>query len=163
VIIERAATKLRLDALVIQQGRLVEQNKPLSKEDMLAMIKYGAEEIFANKEGYEFRIVLTVCVCVFMYVGVVVLFVPVSNFPILKFSFSRTYTDEDIDRILQRGEQRTEEMNQKCIENANALWKLFSTEGKSVYHWEGKDWSLEAQKKLAKKILEVPKRERKRA
>jgi SWI/SNF-related matrix-associated actin-dependent regulator of chromatin subfamily A member 5 len=51
VIIERAETKLRLDALVIQQGRLVEQNKPLTKEDMLAMITYGAEEIFANKEG----------------------------------------------------------------------------------------------------------------
>jgi SWI/SNF-related matrix-associated actin-dependent regulator of chromatin subfamily A member 5 len=125
VIIERAETKLRLDALVIQQGRLVEQNKPLTKDDMLAMIKYGAEEIFANKEG--------------------------------------TYTDEDIDRILQRGEQRTEELNQKYAESANSLWKMFSTEGKSVYHWEGKDWSLEAQKKLAKKILVMPKRERKQA
>jgi hypothetical protein len=75
----------------------------------------------------------------------------------------RTYTDEDIDRILQRGEKRTEELNRKYADNVNSLWKMFSTEGKSVYQWEGKDWSLEAQKKLARKILVMPKRERKRA
>lgn len=48
-IVERAETKLRLDALVIQQGRLVDQNRALSKNEMLAMIKYGADEIFKSK------------------------------------------------------------------------------------------------------------------
>jgi superfamily II DNA or RNA helicase len=48
-IVERAETKLRLDAMVIQQGRLVDQNRALSKNEMLAMIKYGADEIFKSK------------------------------------------------------------------------------------------------------------------
>jgi SWI/SNF-related matrix-associated actin-dependent regulator of chromatin subfamily A member 5 len=50
-IIERAEMKLRLDALVIQQGRLVEQNKALSKDEMLTIIKFGADEIFKSKES----------------------------------------------------------------------------------------------------------------
>lgn len=37
-IVERAQMRLRLDALVIQQGRLREKDK-LSKEDMLDMIR----------------------------------------------------------------------------------------------------------------------------
>jgi len=44
-IIERANQKLKLDALVIQQGRLQEQSKALSKNDLIGMIKYGADEV----------------------------------------------------------------------------------------------------------------------
>jgi SWI/SNF-related matrix-associated actin-dependent regulator of chromatin subfamily A member 5 len=45
-IYQRAVKKLYLDAVVIQQGRLVEQNQSLSKSELLAMITFGAEEIF---------------------------------------------------------------------------------------------------------------------
>lgn len=38
-IVERAEMKLRLDALVIQQGRLVDKQKNLGKDDMLEMIQ----------------------------------------------------------------------------------------------------------------------------
>ena len=48
-IVERAELKLKIDALVIQQGRLVEQNKALSKDEMLSMIKFGADQIFSSK------------------------------------------------------------------------------------------------------------------
>lgn len=50
-IVERATLKLQLDALVIQQGRLMNQNQNLSKDEMLAMIKFGADQIFSSKES----------------------------------------------------------------------------------------------------------------
>src|SRR4051812_28695849 len=45
-IVNRAETKLRLDALVIQQGRLAQGQKKLTSDDMLSMIRCGAERIF---------------------------------------------------------------------------------------------------------------------
>lgn len=50
-IYQRAVKKLYLDAVVIQQGRLVEQEKKLSKTELLGMIKFGAEEIFKSSEA----------------------------------------------------------------------------------------------------------------
>jgi SWI/SNF-related matrix-associated actin-dependent regulator of chromatin subfamily A member 5 len=50
-IVERAEAKLQLDALVIQQGRLLETSKALSHEEMLAMIRFGADEIFRSKDS----------------------------------------------------------------------------------------------------------------
>ena len=41
-IIERAERKLYLDAVVIQQGRLAQQNKALSKEELSTMVRFGA-------------------------------------------------------------------------------------------------------------------------
>ena len=49
-IIERAERKLYLDAVVIQQGRLLNQNKKLSKDEINAMIKFGADEIFKTSK-----------------------------------------------------------------------------------------------------------------
>ena len=40
-VIEKAYKKLRLDALVIQQGRLVENTKSVNKEDLLSMVREG--------------------------------------------------------------------------------------------------------------------------
>eukprot|EP01135_Chromosphaera_perkinsii_P012248 Nk52_evm19s2622 gene=Nk52_evmTU19s2622 len=50
-IVERAEMKLKLDAMVIQQGRLQNQNKNLSKDEMLSMIRYGADHIFSSKDS----------------------------------------------------------------------------------------------------------------
>lgn len=47
-VIEKAYKKLRLDALVIQQGRLTENTKTVNKEDLLAMVRYGAERVFSS-------------------------------------------------------------------------------------------------------------------
>lgn len=49
-ILERAAQKLRLDQLVIQQGRQ-KIDKKETKEDLLNMVQHGATEIFSKKEG----------------------------------------------------------------------------------------------------------------
>ncbi|KTW28151.1 hypothetical protein T552_02010 [Pneumocystis carinii B80] len=51
-VLERAAQKLRLDQLVIQQGRTQLQNKnSASKEELITMIQHGAEDVFKQKEG----------------------------------------------------------------------------------------------------------------
>ena len=48
-IVERAAVKLKLDRMVIQQGRLQEAKNNLGKDEMLSMIRHGAKTIFATK------------------------------------------------------------------------------------------------------------------
>ena len=50
IIVERAQMKLRLDALVIQQGRLREK-MTLSKDDMLEMIRHGANEVLVSTDS----------------------------------------------------------------------------------------------------------------
>src|SRR5271169_2365115 len=48
--LERAAQKLRLDQLVIQQGRAQQQVKnAASKDELLSMIQHGAEKVFQTK------------------------------------------------------------------------------------------------------------------
>ncbi|KAM7467073.1 hypothetical protein LguiB_014635 [Lonicera macranthoides] len=73
-VIERAYKKLALDALVIQQGRLAEQ-KTVNKDDLLQMVRFGAEMVFSSKDS--------------------------------------TITDEDIDRIIAKGEEATAELDAK--------------------------------------------------
>merc|ERR1719203_1214528 len=50
-IVERAEVKLRLDRMVVQQGRLAEQKANLNKDDMLGMIRHGASHVFASKDN----------------------------------------------------------------------------------------------------------------
>jgi SWI/SNF-related matrix-associated actin-dependent regulator of chromatin subfamily A member 5 len=50
-IIERAEIKLRLDNVVIQQGRLVDSNQKVDKDQMLSILKHGANYIFSSKEA----------------------------------------------------------------------------------------------------------------
>lgn len=50
-LVERAEVKLRLDKLVIQQGRLQDgKASTLGKDEMLAMIRHGANEVFKSKD-----------------------------------------------------------------------------------------------------------------
>jgi SWI/SNF-related matrix-associated actin-dependent regulator of chromatin subfamily A member 5 len=48
-IIERAERKLFLDAAVIQQGRLAEQNSSLEKDELMKMVRFGADQILSGK------------------------------------------------------------------------------------------------------------------
>eukprot|EP00042_Codosiga_hollandica_P043781 m.421015 g.421015 ORF g.421015 m.421015 type:complete len:1024 (+) comp56643_c0_seq2:174-3245(+) len=50
-IVEKAEMKLRLDALVIQQGRLADKDRKLGKDEILNMIQFGAEEIFRSTDS----------------------------------------------------------------------------------------------------------------
>jgi len=49
-IIERQCLRLKLDSLIIQQGRLAPRHKPLDKEELQEMLHYGADEIFNTIE-----------------------------------------------------------------------------------------------------------------
>ena len=51
-IVEKAEVKLRLDKLVIQQGRLLDKtNNALNKDEVLNMIRHGADHVFASKDS----------------------------------------------------------------------------------------------------------------
>ncbi|KAI8055731.1 SMARCA1 protein [Syncephalis plumigaleata] len=50
-VLERAAQKLRLDQLVIQQGRVSQQQKAASKDELLDMIRHGAKTMFESAES----------------------------------------------------------------------------------------------------------------
>lgn len=50
-VVERAQQKLKLDAMVVQQGRLQEKDRKLSKNELLDTIRFGADKIFRTKES----------------------------------------------------------------------------------------------------------------
>eukprot|EP00606_Chrysophyceae_sp_TOSAG23-5_P000494 GSChrysophyteH2.ASY1.ANO1.908.1 assembled CDS len=50
-VVERAQQKLKLDAMVVQQGRLAEKEKKLTTEDLMDSIRFGADKIFKSKES----------------------------------------------------------------------------------------------------------------
>ena len=49
-IVERAQQKLKLDAMVVQQGRLREKDK-LSSKDLLEAVRFGADKVFKSKDS----------------------------------------------------------------------------------------------------------------
>jgi SWI/SNF-related matrix-associated actin-dependent regulator of chromatin subfamily A member 5 len=49
-IVERAQQKLKLDAMVVQQGRLKDKDK-ISKDDMVAAVRFGADAVFRSEES----------------------------------------------------------------------------------------------------------------
>jgi SWI/SNF-related matrix-associated actin-dependent regulator of chromatin subfamily A member 5 len=49
-IVERAQQKLKLDAMVVQQGRLKEKDK-LSRNELLEAVQFGADKIFKSKDS----------------------------------------------------------------------------------------------------------------
>ncbi|XP_015795972.1 chromatin-remodeling complex ATPase chain Iswi-like [Tetranychus urticae] len=124
-IVERAEIKLRLDTVVIQQGRLAEAgSNKLAKEEMLGMIRHGADHIFASKDS--------------------------------------DITDEDIDNILKKSEERTEQIKAKLEELGESSLRNFTLDAPdcSVYKFEGEDYR-DKQKMTALNWIEPPKRERK--
>ncbi|GAM25015.1 hypothetical protein SAMD00019534_081900, partial [Acytostelium subglobosum LB1] len=95
--VEKAEMKLQLDAVVIQQGRLVEQNKSASPEELLSMIRFGADDIFKCKDS--------------------------------------SITDEDIDTILQKGEEKTQQITDRLKDLAKNPLKL-NLDG-NLYEFDG--------------------------
>ncbi|XP_031801066.1 probable global transcription activator SNF2L1 isoform X2 [Sarcophilus harrisii] len=123
-IVERAEIKLRLDSIVIQQGRLLDQqSNKLAKDEMLQMIRHGATHVFASKDS--------------------------------------ELTDEDITTILERGEKKTAEMNERLEKMGESSLRNFTMDAEtSLYKFEGEDYR-EKQKVSMMEFIEPPKRERK--
>lgn len=49
-IVERAQQKLKLDAMVVQQGRLKDKDK-VTKEEIMAAVRFGADKVFRSEES----------------------------------------------------------------------------------------------------------------
>jgi SWI/SNF-related matrix-associated actin-dependent regulator of chromatin subfamily A member 5 len=49
-IVERAQQKLKLDAMVVQQGRLKDQDK-VTKDEIMAAVRFGADTVFRSEES----------------------------------------------------------------------------------------------------------------
>ncbi|KLO15808.1 SNF2 family DNA-dependent ATPase [Schizopora paradoxa] len=117
--LERAAQKLRLDQLVIQQGR-TQMNKAANKEELMEMITHGADKIVNGADNLMI--------------------------------------DDDIDEIIQRGEERTEEINKK-YEGLN-FDDLNNFKSDSMLQFEGEDYR-NGRQALGLNLLSLSKRERK--
>jgi SWI/SNF-related matrix-associated actin-dependent regulator of chromatin subfamily A member 5 len=82
-VLERAAQKLRLDQLVIQQGRTQQPAKnAASKDELLTMIQHGAEKVFSSKG-------------------------PVG------LATGDDFADEEFEAIMKRGQEMTSKLNQR--------------------------------------------------
>jgi SWI/SNF-related matrix-associated actin-dependent regulator of chromatin subfamily A member 5 len=114
-IIERAQQKLKLDAMVVQQGRLQEKQSKLSKNEMLEMIRFGADQVFRSTDS--------------------------------------NITDEDIDAILAKGEQRTEEMMKKMQTHDKGDLLDFKLDGGTLQQHDGVDYSKEKERQEELKRL----------
>lgn len=126
-IIERAERKLFLDAAVIQQGRLAEQNSSLEKDELMKMVRFGADQILSGKSG--------------------------------------TYSDEDIDALIARGEERTVAMQAKLqtdVQHNLANFSLLADEdnGTDTFTFDGKNYRDTSRN--VGNFINLPQRERKR-
>ena len=50
-IVERAQQKLKLDAMVVQQGRLARKGDKLSRDELIEAVRFGADKIFKSKDS----------------------------------------------------------------------------------------------------------------
>ena len=113
-VIERAAQKLRLDQLVIQQGTGKRTaGIANNKDDLLDMIQFGAKDVFEKDTN-------------------------------------KITTDVDIDEILKKGEQKTQELNAKFQSlGLDDLQKFNEFDNQSAYEWNGQNF----QKKSTDKVV----------
>lgn len=134
-VLERAAQKLRLDQLVIQQGRQVtKEQQQLSignnKDDLLGMIQHGAQKVFeqAGEKGS---------------------------------GSTASLLDADIDAILSKGAEKTATLNAKF--NKLGLDDLQNfTSDSSTYDWNGQNFAKkENDTRLGFTWINPTKRERK--
>lgn len=49
-VVERAQQKLKLDAMVVQQGRLKDKDK-LTRDELLSAVRFGADKVFKSKDS----------------------------------------------------------------------------------------------------------------
>ncbi|ANB14004.1 Isw2p [Sugiyamaella lignohabitans] len=135
-VLERAAQKLRLDQLVIQQGRATSSTKDskdsgsnsktnaaASKDELLRMIQHGAPAIFENSTG-------------------------------------TITSDTSIDSILKHGEERTAELNSRYAKLGLDDLQKFTSDS-SAYEWNGQDFAKRNKLNNGMAWINPSKRERK--
>ncbi|ODV86386.1 hypothetical protein CANARDRAFT_27609 [[Candida] arabinofermentans NRRL YB-2248] len=113
-VLERAAQKLRLDQLVIQQGRTGNKQQGTgignSKDDLLDMIQHGAQKVFDSEGG-------------------------------------TADLDNDINVILNRGKEKTNELSHKYAKLGLDDLQNFTSD-QSAYEWNGENFAKKEQAKF---------------
>jgi SWI/SNF-related matrix-associated actin-dependent regulator of chromatin subfamily A member 5 len=128
-VLERAAQKLRLDQLVIQQGRAQQQVKnAASKDELLSMIQHGAASVFSSKGATG------------------------------ALSHGNDISEDDIDLILKKGEERTAELKEKYEKLGIDDLQKFTSD--NAYEWNGEDFT-NRKKDIGINWINPAKRERK--
>ncbi|VEU22047.1 DEKNAAC103044 [Brettanomyces naardenensis] len=109
-ILERASQKLRLDQLVIQQGRQVmsQEHKGNSKDELLTMIQHGAATVLGTY-GQNSEV-------------------------------KQELSDDEIDRILEESEKKTHTLKSKFATLGLDDLQNFTSGSESVYEWDGKNF-----------------------
>jgi superfamily II DNA or RNA helicase len=140
-IIYRAETKLRLDHVVIQQGRLVDSNQKMDKDQMLNMIRHGANYVFASKES------------------------DITDQDIDQIMLEGERRTEEMKKKLENlGESQLRKFTIDTADgsaNDEGGDAGKSGEGFSVYNFEGEDYRKKQGNNYGIKWIEPPKRERK--
>jgi superfamily II DNA/RNA helicase len=137
-IIDRAEMKLRLDHVVIQQGRLVDSNQKLNKDFMLSMIKHGANHVFSSKES------------------------DITDKDIDDILIEGERRTAEIKHKLETmGESALRNFTIDANEKEKAAAKDTAEGGFSVYQFEGEDYRKKQGDNFGIKWIEPPKRERK--
>ena len=117
-ILERAERKLYLDRLVIEQGRLTMQMPSLKPDELLGLIRFGADAVLEAK--------------------------------------GESLTDADIELLLKRGQQKTEEMAKRLKTDCQNSLANFSLEtngdpGK-LYQLDGVEYDSKGVRELIEKL-----------
>ena len=129
-VLERAAQKLRLDQLVIQQGRAQQAAKAAaSKDELVNMIQHGANDLFEAKGGTGM------------------------------LGNSSNLSDDDIDKILAEGEEKTKALNARYEKLGIDDLQNFTSE--NAYEWNGQDFTASRKKDVGINWINPSKRERK--
>ncbi|KAJ1939514.1 chromatin remodeling complex Adenosinetriphosphatase, partial [Kickxella alabastrina] len=146
-VLERAMQKLRLDQLVIQQGRLAQATKATTREQLLDMVQFGAEGIL-NSAGDRTSATNSRTAS-----GAVT---PVPS------DTNAEAEGINIDDILRRGESRTHELQSKYADMGLDDLNRFANESTSTTQWEGEDYARKRRTAdIAQLWIQPAKRERK--
>jgi len=130
-VLERAAQKLRLDQLVIQQGRAqIASKAAANKDELLSMIQHGAQNVFSTKGATG-----------------------------LLAEKGGKIDGDDIEKILAHGENRTKQLNAKYEKLGIDDLQNFTSE--SAYEWNGQDFQKKKAELGMMTWIEPAKRERK--
>jgi SWI/SNF-related matrix-associated actin-dependent regulator of chromatin subfamily A member 5 len=130
-VLERAWQKLRLDQLVIQQGRgQIASKAAANKDELLSMIQHGAQDVFSTKGATG----------------------------VLAEKGGKIGMD-DIEEILARGESRTKQLNAKFEKLGIDDLQNFTSD--SAYEWNGQDFQKRKTELGMMAWIEPAKRERK--
>ncbi|KAJ2041935.1 chromatin remodeling complex Adenosinetriphosphatase, partial [Coemansia sp. S16] len=148
-VLERAMQKLRLDQLVIQQGRLAQPSKGTTREQLLDMVQFGAESIFNGPSEKT----------------------SAADSRVASGAGTPAHSDAgglaeagafDIDDILRRGESRTQELQSKYADMGLDDLNRFANESASTTQWEGEDYARKRRAAdIAQLWIQPAKRERK--